>query len=255
MVMKSLLAKVGIGAATVDTVIENPRLCPGEILRGIIVAKGGNAVQEVDGITLHLESVAELEQDGHQEQVGVTLLVAPLGERFALQPGESKSIPFSLRIPYECPINLLNGDRLHRVPLTIRTSLDIKGAIDPKDRDPIWVEPNAVQQSVLDAFDRLGLRFKGADLEYGRAGTSTLPCYQELEFYAGLEFPRVNEVELTFIGKERHLDLIIETDRKRRGMAAFLAGGSFDDIRALRLEYDSHQTLDIASHIYRLLNY
>lgn len=60
---KKLKASLGIGGATVDTVLHNESLYQGETLRGTVNIKGGGAEQEIDAITLKLCTEVKVESD------------------------------------------------------------------------------------------------------------------------------------------------------------------------------------------------
>jgi sporulation-control protein len=99
----------------------------------------------------------------------------------------------------------------------VRTELEVAGAVDSGDLDPVSVLPLPSQQRILDAFSALGFGFKSADVEEGHiAGVhQELPFYQEIEFYAPPQYGgHVNEVELTFVTDPHGLVVILEADRR-----------------------------------------
>jgi sporulation-control protein len=254
MVFKSILAKAGIGSAQVDTILQNSTATPGSILSGEVVIKGGQVPQKINGIELYLESIAEREMNDMEDRVRVTLGASHLSQAREIGVEEILRLPFNFQVPLECPINLLYGQQVRSIPVTLRTCLDISAGKDSGDVDPVWIAPNEPQKYILDTFLRLGMHLKSTDLEYGRAGASRLPCYQEIEFYPGSAFSHIREVELTFVGHPEYLEVIIESDRKRRGMAAYMHGGSFDDIQLLRIPYHAFHSVDVESQIRRILN-
>ena len=69
--------------------------------------------------------------------------------------------------------------------LGVQTELALAGAMDKGDLDPLFVNPLPAQEHVLGALDRLGFRFKKADLERGTLRGSQMPFFQEIEYYAG----------------------------------------------------------------------
>lgn len=254
MVFKSILAKAGMGSAQVDTILQISMATPGSILSGEVVIKGGQVPQKINGVELYLESVVEREAHDREDRVKVTLGSLRIANSGEIGVEAVVRFPFTLKIPLECPINVLFGHEIRTIPVSLRTCLDISAGKDSGDFDPIWISPNAAQQFVLDTFLKMGMHLKSTDLEYGRAGSSRLPCYQEIEFYPGSAFSHIREVELTFVGHPEYLEVIIESDKKRRGMAAFMHGGSFDDIQLLRIPYHSFHSVDVESQIRRILN-
>ncbi|PYC64340.1 SpoOM family protein, partial [Micromonospora arborensis] len=81
-----------------------------------------------------------------------------------------------------------------------------------------------VHERILEAFQRLGFRFKHADLERGhiRGVQQTLPFYQEIEFFASPQYAStIREVELTFVTSQRGVEVILECDKR----GGFLSAG------------------------------
>lgn len=68
--------------------------------------------------------------------------------------------------------------------VAVRSRLEISGAIDATDTDPIGVGALPAQHVLLDAVEQLGFRLHRAYAEAGRVrGTrQSLPFYQEIEF-------------------------------------------------------------------------
>ena len=91
-------------------------------------------------------------------------------------------------MPWETPLSAIAGHPLPGMRLGVATELALAGALDKGDLDPLFVNPLPEQEYVLAALDRMGFRFKGADLEAGTLRGSTMPFYQEIEYHAG---PRV----------------------------------------------------------------
>jgi len=237
MVFKRFLASVGVGGATVDTVLSRSVLRPGEILQGTIKLSGGSIDQTIDQILLVLESVAEREyQDSsHHETVRISQHVL-LG-RYIIPAGAELDVPFEMRLPFETPITRAFGYDL-RIPLYLKTEVEVLGAVNPSDRDRVEIEPNQAQARILQAMQNLSLQLYKADLEIGNVRGARLPFFQELEFRASRHFShRINEVELTFVAREHDMDVILEMDKKSSGWAR-LAYDSIDEVRGFNVRYD-----------------
>ena len=89
--------------------------------------------------------------------------------------------------------------------------------MDKGDLDAVNVHPLPAQERILEAFGRLGFRFKGADLERGhlRGVHQTLPFYQEIEFYPAPQYASaINEVEVTFVANPHGVDVVLEFDKR-----------------------------------------
>jgi sporulation-control protein len=141
-----------------------------------------------------------------------------------LAPKQQLSIPFQLPVPWETPITDVYGQRLHGMTMGLRTELAIARAVDKSDLDQVAVHPLPVHERILEAFQRLGFRFKHADLERGhiRGVQQTLPFYQEIEFFASPQYAStIREVELTFVTSQRGVEVILECDKR----GGFLSAG------------------------------
>jgi sporulation-control protein len=252
MVFKRLLASVGIGNASVDTVLSNPVLIPGDVLQGVITMRGGTVDQQIDRIDLSLETQADRESDDIEYKESVSLFRESISSQLSLKAGTVTELPFQIRIPYDTPINRALGFDL-RIPISLRTHVHIAGAVDASDRDPVVVEPNPAQARILDAMRNLSCRLYKADLDFGHIPGSRLPFFQELEFYAGPNYARfINEIELTFVARENDMDVILEMDKKTSGLAR-MAYTSFDEVRGFRVSYHNYRDQDWESVIENLL--
>lgn len=60
---KKMLASVGIGGASVDTLLEDNRLLPGQMFNATIVVKGGNVAQRISGLDLALMTKVKVSTD------------------------------------------------------------------------------------------------------------------------------------------------------------------------------------------------
>ncbi|MFC0003873.1 sporulation protein [Micromonospora siamensis] len=224
MVFKKMLSAFGVGGPSVDTVLTNPNTRPGLALDGRVNLIGGDSPANIEQITVGLVTRVEVES-GDSEYAGTMefhrmAVSGPL----QLAPKQQLSIPFQLPVPWETPITDVYGQRLHGMTMGLRTELSIARAVDKGDLDHVAVHPLPVHERILEAFQRLGFRFKHADLERGhiRGVQQTLPFYQEIEFFAAPQYARsINEVELTFVTHQRGVEVILECDKR----GGFLSAG------------------------------
>ncbi|MEV5872151.1 sporulation protein [Streptomyces tendae] len=216
MVFKRLLGSLGVGAPTVDTVLDPAPVLPGGALTGQVHLKGGQADFDIEHITLELVARVEAEhEDGESEGV-VVFDRFTVGGGFRLGTEEPRSLPFQVTLPWETPITELYGQPLGIV-LGVRTEVAVAGAKDKGDLDQLTVTALPVQEAVLEAFGQLGFGFKSADLEYGHiAGTGQrLPFYQEIELVPAPQYAhQVNEIELTFLAGPGGLEVVLEADKR-----------------------------------------
>ncbi|MDH6460255.1 sporulation-control protein [Micromonospora sp. A200] len=224
MVFKKMLSAFGVGGPSVDTVLANPNTRPGLTLDGQVNLVGGDAPANIEQITVGLVTRVEIES-GDTEYAGIMefqrmAVSGPL----QLAPKQQLSIPFQLPVPWEAPITDVYGQRLRGMTMGLRTELAIARAIDKSDLDQVNIHPLPVHERILEAFQRLGFRFKHADLERGhlRGTQQTLPFYQEIEFFAAPQYAQaVTEVELTFVTSPHGVEVILECDKR----GGFLSAG------------------------------
>ncbi|SFT00283.1 sporulation protein [Marininema halotolerans] len=140
------LASMGVGNATVDTRLETNQFQPGEVVRGEVRIRGGHALQRVDDIYLYL--VVHYLKNG--KKVEHILQKYRLSESFTISEKGDQIIPFQIRLPYQTPMSC------GRYPIYLKTGLDIKRAIDPRDRDRIEVFPHPTVEKMLGEVERSG---------------------------------------------------------------------------------------------------
>lgn len=212
-----ILASVGIGSVQVDTRLEKSSYYPGEDVKGIIHITGGNVEQSVDHIYVKLMTEYTKESNDRKYTESFTIAKVRASDKLIVKQGEELEIPFEFPLPLETPLTL------SRQPVWLRTGLDIENAIDPKDRDFIEVIPHPYTAVVLDAVSELGFRFKEATCEYHSRLGRGIPFVQEIEFYPGREFTdRVKELELIMHLERDGISLLVEVDRRGRGISGWL---------------------------------
>ncbi|MFI6707214.1 sporulation protein [Nonomuraea sp. NPDC050478] len=235
MVFRKLMAAFGAGVE-VDTVLSNASVRPGEPLRGMVHFRGGGSDYKVEAITVDLTAVVEVESGDSEYKTTYSFLRQQVSGPLQLAAKAEHRQPFELLVPWETPISAIGGHPLHGMRLGVHTELALAGALDKGDLDPLFVNPLPAQDHVLAALDRLGFRFKKADLERGTLHGSTMPFFQEIEYYAGGSWRRhFNELELTFIAGPRQMDVILEADQRD----GFLRAGQ-DTYNRFTVRYDEH---------------
>jgi len=235
MVFRKLMAAFGAGVE-VDTVLTNTGVRPGELLRGVVHFRGGNSEYKVEGIHIDLTAVVEVESGDNEYRTTYSFLRQQVAGSFQLAAGAQHQQPFQIMMPWETPISAIAGHPLRGMQLGVQTELALAGAIDKGDLDPLFVSPLPAQDHVIAALDRLGFQFKKADLERGTLYGSTMPFFQEIEYYAGGQWRRhFNELELTFIAGPRQMDVILEADKR----GGFLTS-SHDTYNRFTVRYDDH---------------
>ena len=189
---KSILRSLGVGGATVETVITDPEVEVGGEVAGEIRITGGSHDQDIRGVVLEIVTRARVETRGDEK---VYAEIA-LGEA-TLNPGRIEAqatvvLPFRIRLPASAPITMGSTQTL------LKTRLDVAGAVDPRDTDPIRVLPNAAMYAVFDGMERAGFRLVETEVEYNPRRAN--PFVQEFDFR-----PRsardygIEEVEISFM--------------------------------------------------------
>ncbi|WP_396610577.1 sporulation protein [Haloferax sp. S1W] len=214
--MKKVLASIGIGNATVDTVLPSETVRPGETIDAEVHITGGKVEQDIGAIRFEIETRYRTE-DGYQE---TDIGRFTLAEGLTIEPGQEETRPVTIDIPYSTPIT--RG----QIDVWIETELDIDLAVDPEDKDYLDVRPTPRLQAVFDAMDDLGFSLRSAECEadpYGRY-TTDQRFIQEFEFKpsSGPFRGALDEIELVARPGPDELTLFVEVDR-RGGLLSELA--------------------------------
>jgi sporulation-control protein len=215
MAFRNLMARLGAGDAGVDAVLDTPTTTPGGTVTGTVHLTGGKVAQEINEIRVSLQATVEVESGDSEWREDVTFGTAPIAGAGRIEAGATAAIPFAFPVPWQCPFTAVDGWTLRGVRIGLRTKVDIPGAIDPGDLDPVTVVPLPVQHTVLQALGGLGFTFRGADVEKGRLAGSELPFYQEVEFAPPPSLRgRVSELEVTFLAAPHGVEVVLEVDRR-----------------------------------------
>ncbi|MFC9159160.1 sporulation protein [Streptomyces bauhiniae] len=216
MAFKKLLASLGAGGASVETVLTEVNVVPGGVVQGEVRIQGGSVNQNIEGLSVGLQARVEVESGDQEYKQDVEFAKVSLGGAFELQAGAVHAVPFGLEIPWETPVTVIDGQELRGMHIGVTTELQIARAVDSSDLDPIRVHPLPAQKALLDAFIQLGFRFKNADMERGhiRGTRQRLPFYQEIEFYPPAQYRGLNQVEVSFVADENAMDVVLEMDKK-----------------------------------------
>ncbi|MCG0290761.1 sporulation protein [Streptomyces sp. PSAA01] len=243
---KKLLASLGAGGASVETVLTEENVVPGGIVQGEVRIQGGSVAQQIEALSVGLQARVEVERDDQEYKQNVEFTRQQLGGAFEVQPGAVHAVQFGLEIPWETPITMFLGRHLTGMNVGVTTELAIARAVDSGDLDPVNVHPLPAQQAILDAFGSLGFRFKSADLERGhiRGTRQRLPFYQEIEFYAPEQYRGLNQVELSFVADDREMDVVLEMDKK----PGLFTEGS-DTYRSFTMNLATFQDTDWAAYL------
>lgn len=218
--VKKFLSSIGVGAARVDTQIHQTEIEPGGKLEGKVIVEGGEVEQNIDRIYLSLLTTYEKEVDDRKVNQTATIAQFQLNDPFTIKPKETKALDFTFTLPEDTPLTL------NYQKVWIQTGLDIKSAVDPSDRDYIKVVPHPIMDGVLNSLEELGFRIYNVRNEAAPYRIKRrLPFVQEFEFkaYNGSFAGKLDELEVIFFLEGDRCDLVIEIDRKARGLGGFLS--------------------------------
>ncbi|MCU0535990.1 MAG: sporulation protein [Hydrococcus sp. Prado102] len=214
---KKILASVGIGAARVDTQLYEAVAIPGGTLEGEVRVIGGDIAQDIEQIYLYVAIKYKRESEDSTYYEECKLLKHQVSQGFTIQPQEEKIISVSFKIPYQTPLTL--GEQ----EVYIRTGLDIAMAINPKDWDYISIQPHPLMQAVLNALELLGFRLYKSDCEYNVRLGRDYPFVQELEFRPTEKYQKqLDELEVIFYLESNQLEVLLEIDRRARGLTSWV---------------------------------
>ncbi|MGW4227363.1 sporulation protein [Streptomyces bauhiniae] len=251
MAFKKLLASLGAGGASVETVLTEVNVVPGGVVQGEVRIQGGSVNQNIEGLSVGLQARVEVEGGDQEYKQDVEFSKVRLGGAFELQAGAVHAVPFGLEIPWETPVTVIDGQELRGMHIGVTTELQIARAVDSSDLDPIRVHPLPAQKALLDAFIQLGFRFKNADMERGhiRGTRQQLPFYQEIEFYPPAQYRGLNQVEVSFVADENAMDVVLEMDKK----PGLFSEGS-DTFRSFQVGLHDFHTTDWAGYLNQWLS-
>ncbi|WP_412736845.1 sporulation protein [Krasilnikovia sp. MM14-A1259] len=217
MVFKRMMRALGVGGASVETVLANPNCRPGGFLDGHVQVIGGDHAVDIEYVALGLVTRVEVESGDSEYNTNQEFHSQRLTGPFKLEPGQRHDLPFRFDVPWETPITEVFGQHLHGMTMGLATELEVARAVDKSDLDAVAVHPLPAQERILEALQRLGFRFSKADVERGSVyGVhQTLPFYQEIEFYPPPAYAGgINQLEVTFLATPQVLQIVLEIDKR-----------------------------------------
>ncbi|MFN8509151.1 MAG: sporulation protein [Deinococcaceae bacterium] len=207
--LKRMLASVGIGSAKIDTVLHQSEVRRGDYLSGVTKVQAGQVSQIIEHINLYIMTHVE-EEEGFSQHAAAQFRIC--GE-IPLQPNEFTEVPFEIQVPYAVPLSL------HGTRLWLNTGAAISAAVDPGDQDMLTILPDPRSESFLGAMKTAGFVLRHSEVEYGYGH-----LIQEIGFVpSGERFRNLKEVEVVLTPQPKGLEVVLEVDRRARGIASFFA--------------------------------
>ena len=214
---RKVLSSIGVGKATVDTVLDDSSYHAGGTMRAQVVLKGGASDQFIEGIQIGVVT-SFMHDEYHREEF--ELVCYDIGHGWTIRAGETERVDVDLELPLDTPCTL------GVIPVWVETRVALEKGRNASDRDPIEVQPGELGALLFEALESLGFRLVKADLEHKPHFFEVrLPMIQGLEFeveYGDFK-GRVAELEVIYVEYEDGMDLWLEIDRHTRGMKGMLS--------------------------------
>ncbi|HET7325158.1 MAG TPA: sporulation protein [Halococcus sp.] len=170
--MGRVLSRIGVGGATVDTILPDDEFSPGERVTATVEMVGGDSEQTIENVYLKL--IASTHDDETEHVLDTYDL---LDETVILAADETKTIETELRLPLWTPITTTNG-----ITVRIDTGLDIEWAVDATDADKIDIVPDEFTDALFTAIEELGFAHYGTYITDEESWVEDRPLVQKFMF-------------------------------------------------------------------------
>jgi sporulation-control protein len=196
-------SRVGLGSATLETVLPDEDYSPGDAVEAVVEVTGGTSDQRIE--VVHCSIVAMRDTGGDEVEYEVDRF--DLLEEFVIEASETARIPFTVTFPQWTPITFEN------VGVRIDLGADIRWAVDPHDSIEVAIVPDPLLAATLEAVSRLEFEFKRSWL-HAVDWVADREFVQVFEFDPGQDYAdRVERLLLTPIPETDRLRLNVEIDR------------------------------------------
>ena len=201
--MRRVFSSIGIGAATVDTVLPRTELRPGETVEVDVDLYGGDTTQEIQGIYFVLKTRVESENGTEVRDLDEIAV----DRAISISPDEEQTIPVEIEVPLWTPVTTSG------VSVWLGTRLDIAWARDPTDEDQIEILPDEYVATLFDAFDDLGFALRSSDL-VDVPHVDDRPLAQRFRFEPTEEpyASEIDAIEITVMPRADDLRVFVEYD-------------------------------------------
>lgn len=240
--LKNILGSLGIGGASVDTVLHDAEVEVGGLITGEVRIKGGEVAQEIGGVVLELVTRCVVETRGDDKVYAEIALGTAHLDPGPIGPRDSRVLPFRIPLPPSAPLTVGSTSTV------LRTRLDIARAIDARDSDRVRVLPTRAMDAVFRGMERAGFRLAETEVEYSPRRAN--PFVQEFDFKPmsygdyGIE-----EVEISFAPAPGGIEVMLTVDN-RGGI--FKLGG--ERTARFRVTDAEAERLDMAAELRRAIN-
>ena len=232
-----ILASVGIGSAKVDLMLDQDTVPAGGTINGVVRITGGNVDQQVDDVYAYIQTQYIRERNDHKMYEKATIAKFLLAGKFTIAANQHYEFPVSFHLPPGTPVTM------GRTPVWIQTGLDIKDAVDPKDKDYLHILPHPHSSIILQAVEQLGFRLREVSCEYApRYARGGYSFVQEFEFVPTTHYRgQLDELEIIFYPNENGVELLLQIDRRARGLTGLFMEALDADESFVRVQFDRTQ--------------
>ncbi|MGL5694402.1 MAG: sporulation protein [Peptostreptococcaceae bacterium] len=239
---KVMASALGVGAAKVDTIVHTNNLMPGQSIQGVCKITGGNIEQYISDIKIGVYTSYKKEIDDSEITKIQRIQERTIKIEKNIQPGEIYEVGFNFILYKRVPITK------HKSRVWLDTDLGIEKGVDTSDKDYINVEPNEQMQTVFNAISELGFSIREIENEHCPSKLNGYEFVQEFEFVptSGYFRSRLDELELVFVPKQKYTDIVLEVDRKVRGIMSFLSEEMGLDESKLRFRLEDSNEYTVA---------
>jgi len=196
-------SRVGLGSATVETVLPDEAFSPGDAVEATVEVTGGESDQHIERFYFSIAATADV---GDDDQTYVIDTFDVL-EEFVIEADDTERIPVEIAFPTWTPITGEN------VSVRIDVGADIPWSVDPHDTIAVEIVPDPLLAATLEATGALGFEFERSrihDVDW----RDDRPFVQIFEFSPGDEYAdRVETLFITSILEADRLLVHVEIDR------------------------------------------
>lgn len=213
-ILNKAIASAGFGAAKVDTQLDSQKICKGEQVTGSISILGGKTEQRASKVSLVLMTYAEVEEDSPKNRKSIELSRFDIAQDVQIKPNVAIEVPFSFVLPNDTPVSFQDN------MIWLETSLDIKMAVDPSNKNYLHVVPHPFMQRILDILQKeLKFVLTNCGNVYIPNNGSHLPIVQVFEFNPTLRMiDYLEEIKVIFFVDDlRGLEILLEFPKKMPG--------------------------------------
>ena len=217
--LNKAIASAGFGSAKVDTHLDSQKVCKGEQVTGFISILGGKTEQRVSKVSLVLMAYADDEEDSPKKRKSIEHSRFDIAQDVQIKPNVAIEVPFSFVLPNDTPVSFQNN------MIWLETSLDIKMAIDPSNKNYLHVIPHPFMQRILDILQKeLKFVLTNCGNVYIPNNGSHLPIVQVFEFNPTLRLiDCLDEIKMIFFVDDlRGLEIVLEFPKKVPGSQEYV---------------------------------